>query len=59
MKGHALTAIGFVLAYCAFMAAMILVAVPDIDGWRSAVELDVLLPCGLIGAALMVYARRA
>lgn len=38
MKGHALTAIGFVLAYCAFMAAMILVAVPDIDGWLSAVE---------------------
>jgi hypothetical protein len=59
MKSHALTAIGFVLAYCAFMATIILVAVPDIDGWRSVVELDVLLPCGLIGAALIVYARWA
>ena len=57
MSNHILTSWGFVLVFCALMIGLIVQVMPFAVGWRASIGLYLLLPCGLIGAAMMFYAR--
>ena len=54
MTNHALTAWGFTVVFCALMVGFALLIMPLADGWRGAMSLFLLLPCGLIGAAMLL-----
>ena len=55
MGNHTVTTIGFTLTYCAVMVGIAILTMPYIEGWRHSISLYLLLPCGLIGAAVMLY----
>ena len=57
MTNHALTAWGFTVVFCALMVGFALLIMPLADGWRGAMSLFLLLPCGLIGAAMLLVGR--
>jgi hypothetical protein len=56
MSNHFLTSSGFILVFCALMVGLIVQVMPFAVGWRAPIGLYLLLPCGLIGAAMMFYA---
>jgi len=57
MNNHALTAWGFTFVFCAMMVGFAILIMPFADGWRGATNLFLLLPFGLIGAAMLLVGR--
>ena len=57
MTNHALTAWGFTFVFCAMMGGLALLIMPFADGWRGATSLLLLLPFGVIGAAMLLVGR--
>ena len=58
MTDENLTVCGFTIAYCSLMMALVVLTMPMAERWGAPVALDLLLPCGLIGAVFLLYARR-
>ena len=52
-----LTVWGFTIAYSALMLSLIMLTMPMAANWRGPVCLYVLLPFGLIGAGMLLYAH--
>ena len=50
---------GFTLAFCALMAAMVVMVMPAMEDHRSFILEFILLPIGGAGASLIAYANLA
>jgi hypothetical protein len=50
---------GFTLAFCALMAAMVVMVMPTLENYRFIILEFILLPIGTAGASLIAYANLA
>jgi hypothetical protein len=50
---------GFMLGFCALMAAVVVMTLPALEDQRTFILEFILLPAGLMGAALIAYANLA
>ena len=50
---------GFTLAFCALMAAMVVMVMPTLENYRFIILEFILLPIGTAGACLIAYANLA
>jgi hypothetical protein len=50
---------GFTLAFCALMAAMVVMVMPTLENYRFFILEFILLPVGTVGACLIAYANLA
>ena len=57
MTNHTLTACGFSIAYSALMAGLAILTMPHAEGSRVELYSYSLVPCMLIGAAMIIYGR--